>query len=422
VPGTPDADAAVLIASVPVKATVTVEDAKVTVVYEGSPKFVKIEGTKVYYAVNSPYAVLRADGKYYCCHEGVWFVSPAPDGPWLVATSVPQVVYTIPSTSPLYNVTYVHVYEATPTEVTVGYTGGYTGQYVVGGLLMFGLGYAIGHSDDWDDHWHYASFHYHSSYFSYGCGARFDYYAGRYVRGGAARVYGPYGGAGRWAAYNPATGRYARGAYRYGPRGSAYARSTYNPRTGRYAGRASVSNVYSSWGRSVVSGSEGWAKFGHRSGPRGAVGGFRTSEGGGAIAGKGRFGHTGGVAKNRHGDVYVGRDGNIYKRSESGQWQKRTRDAWSDTSRVRPSGAAATPRSGAPRAARRPMAAPREAVRPTSPQAMSRRPDVSRSNIEQLRRDHNSRRIGNQRASGSQRYRSSASRSRRVGRSGGRRR
>ncbi len=41
----------------------------------------------------------------------VWVASgilPAsPQGPWALATSVPQVIYTIPSSSPVYNVTYV---------------------------------------------------------------------------------------------------------------------------------------------------------------------------------------------------------------------------------------------------------------------------------------------------------------------------
>lgn len=99
-----------------------------------------IQETTLYYAVNTPYAVLRVDGQYYCCHEGIWFVAAAPAGPWAVATSVPKAIYTIPSTHPLYNVTYVYVCDSTPTQVIVGFTSGYTGQCVAAGLLMFGLG------------------------------------------------------------------------------------------------------------------------------------------------------------------------------------------------------------------------------------------------------------------------------------------
>jgi hypothetical protein len=392
VPGTPDAEAAILLASVPRKATVSRKDTAVTVVYQGEPKFVAIEGTTVFYAVNTPSSVLRVDDMYYCCHQGIWFFAFKPAGPWKVAASIPQVIYTIPPTSPVYNVTYVHIYESSPTEVTVGYTSGYTGQYVAHGLLMFGLGYAIGHNHDWDDHWHYASFHYHSSYFSYGCGARYDYYAGGYVRAGAARVYGPYGGAGRWAAYNPVTGGYDRGAYRYGPRGSAYAREAYNPHTGRYAGRITASNVYGSWGRSVVSGKDGWAQFGHRSGSRGSVGGFRTSEGAAGVVGEGRFGHTGGIAKDKHGDAYVGRDGNIYKRSDKGQWQKHTGDGWNDVVRPEPRGVTATPRTATPRPTTRPS---------------NRSFSTRESNIKQLDRSYQNRRAGERRASTFQRSRQS---------------
>ena len=40
------------------------------------------------------------------------------------------VIYTIPASSPLYYVTYVKIYEVTPTTVSVGYTPGYTGTVV----------------------------------------------------------------------------------------------------------------------------------------------------------------------------------------------------------------------------------------------------------------------------------------------------
>ena len=432
VPGTPDADAAVLLASVPHKATVNRKDVTITVVYDGKPKFVPIQETTVSYAVNTPDAVFRVEGRYYCCHEGIWFVAAAPAGPWTVATSVPEAIYAIPSTHPLYNVTYVYVYDSTPTQVTVGYTSGYTGQYVAGGLLMFGLGYALGHHDDWDDHWHYASFHYHSHYFSYGCGARFDYYAGGYVRGASARLYGPYGGAGRWAAYNPATGTYARGAYRYGPQGGAYARAAYNPYTGRQAGRVTASGAYGSWGRSVVSGSEGWAQFGHRSGPGGTVGGFRTSEGAAGVVGEGRRGQTGGVAKDKHGDAYVGRDGNIYRRTDGGGWQKHTGDGWNDLAHVQPRGPTATPRTTTARPSTRPSVTPQPSTRPSVTPRPSTRPSVTprpsarpsvpqRSNAQQLQRDYQARSLGQQRASGFQRSRSSTARTGGF-RGGGRRR
>jgi len=424
VSGTADADAAVLLASVPRKATVQRNDLTITVVYDGDPKFVLIDGMTLKYAVNTPDTVIRANGRYYCCHQAIWFVADSPTGPWAVATSVPQIIYTIPPTSPLHNVTYVYVYESTPTEVTVGHTSGYTGQYVANGLLMFGLGYWLGHEDDddWRDHWYYHSYHYPSHYFSYGCGARFDYYSGSYVRGAAARVYGPYGGAGRWAAYNPTTGTYARGASRYGPRGSVHAREAYNPYTGRHAGRVTASNPYGSWGRSVVSGRDGWAQMGHRSGPGGAVGGFRTSEGAKGIVGEGNGGRTGGIAKDKHGDHYVGRDGNVYKRTDRGQWQKHTGDGWSDVSR-----ATAKPRP-TQEPTQRPTVKPSTKARPATTSRQPSHTSRSRSaahhskNVDRLHRDFEARRRGQQRSSRFQQSRSSSRSSRSTGRSRGRRR
>ena len=53
---------------------------------------------------------------------------------------------------------------------------------------------------------------------TYGFAAWYNPYTGTYGRGAA--VYGPYGGAGGFAAYNPRTGTYARGGAVYGPYGS----------------------------------------------------------------------------------------------------------------------------------------------------------------------------------------------------------
>lgn len=329
VSGTDEADAAVLLASIPKTATVKRSELKITVEYEGTPEFVLIKETTVSYAVNSPYSVFRLDGRYYCCHQAVWFISNAPNGPWVVATEIPAALYKIPSTHPKHNVTYVYVVDSTPDTVVVSHSSGYTGQYVAAGLVMFGLGYAIGHDDD---HWHHHHYHYHSHWYSYGCGARYDYYHGGYYR--SARYYGPYGGAGAGARYNPSTGTYSRGAYAYGPRGgSAYAREAYNPYTGNYAGRVTASNPYGSWGRSVVSNGNDWVRTGHRSNSQGTVVGAQTSRGGGIVAGENRWGKSGFVAKGQDGNVLVGKDGNIYRRDQNGQWQSRSNNKWNDSGR-----------------------------------------------------------------------------------------
>jgi hypothetical protein len=56
---------------------------------------------------------------------------------------VPSVIYTIPPSSPLFYVTYVKIYEATPLYVYVGYTPGYLGTVVAPyGTVVYGTGYA----------------------------------------------------------------------------------------------------------------------------------------------------------------------------------------------------------------------------------------------------------------------------------------
>ena len=56
--------------------------------------------------------------------------------------SVPDVIYTIPPSSPLHYVTYVDIYWASPESVEVGYTPGYMGTVVApDGVVVYGTGY-----------------------------------------------------------------------------------------------------------------------------------------------------------------------------------------------------------------------------------------------------------------------------------------
>lgn len=326
VPGTEQAQAAVLQASTPRKATINRADVKVTVTYIGEPQFVEIPQTTLKYAINSPFKVFWADGQYYCCDAGVWFVSSVPAGPWAVAVAVPPAIYTIPPSHPSYNVTYVYVYESTPTTVVVGSTAGYSGQYVANGVVLFGAGMIVGAmiANNNDQFWHC---HYSSAHFSYGCGAHYSHYHGGYYSKSVSH-YGPYGGAGAWSAYNPSTGVVSRGATRYGPAGSASVRTAYNPWTGNSAGRATASTPYGSYGRSAVTNGEDWARGGYNSTARGTVAGFQTSEGAGAVAAKGQYGNGAVVAKDKDGDVYVGKNGEAYKRDDSGSWSQRDGGEW----------------------------------------------------------------------------------------------
>ncbi|MCX7019144.1 MAG: hypothetical protein WCK47_01175 [bacterium] len=141
VPGTEEAKQSVIMAQVPRVATIKRDQAKVNVTYQGQPQFQKIGDTQMSYAANTSYNVINADGKYYCCYNGVWFVSDSPTGPWSVCDDVPGSIYTIPPTSPVYPVTYVNVYDSSPDTVDVGYTLGYLGGLVADGSLVYGTGY-----------------------------------------------------------------------------------------------------------------------------------------------------------------------------------------------------------------------------------------------------------------------------------------
>lgn len=142
VPGTPEAKQAVVEATTPHTQTVDKSTtAKGT--YDGQPQFNPIEGTPLRYSVNSSPPVIRVDEKtYYLVQNGVWFCATSPMGPWAVATMVPQVIYTIPSSSPVHYVTYVYVYGTTPTVVYTGYTAGYNGAVVTpANTVVYSTGY-----------------------------------------------------------------------------------------------------------------------------------------------------------------------------------------------------------------------------------------------------------------------------------------
>jgi hypothetical protein len=141
VPDTPQAELALLANSVPTTATVNRRDAKIQQAYDGDPQFKAIEGTGMEYAVNAQLPVIRAGTNYYALDNGVWFLATSPTGPWEVATEVPEEIYTIPPSSPVYYATFARVYQATAEEVEVGYTPGYQGAYEDQGTVVYGTGW-----------------------------------------------------------------------------------------------------------------------------------------------------------------------------------------------------------------------------------------------------------------------------------------
>src|SRR5882762_4018351 len=143
VPGTPQANEAVIANSIPQTATVQRDEAKLELTYDGAPQFEPIEGTPLLYAINTAIPVIEVDAHtYYSVQNGVWFVATSATGPWTVATSVPAVIYGIPASSPLHYVTYVQVYGSTPDVVYAGYTPGYLGTEVCPDhVVVYGTGW-----------------------------------------------------------------------------------------------------------------------------------------------------------------------------------------------------------------------------------------------------------------------------------------
>lgn len=143
IPGTQQAGEAKISNELPQTARVDRQQATLVVQYDGEPQFKPIEQTSLQYAENSKTAVIKINSNsYYALQSGVWFQAESPNGPWAVATHVPAEIYTIPPNSPVYYVTYVRIYDSTPTNVYVGYTPGYLGTYCCSdGVVVYGTGY-----------------------------------------------------------------------------------------------------------------------------------------------------------------------------------------------------------------------------------------------------------------------------------------
>lgn len=384
VPGTPQAKEAVIANSIPQTATISRNTASLTVSYDGQPQFKPIENTTLTYAVNTSTPVIAVStNNYYAVMNGVWFVAGSAIGPWVVATSVPAVIYTIPPSSPVHNVTYVKVYGSTPETVYVGYTPGYYGTVVSSNnVVVYGTG--------WDYPPYIGSYWYGRGY-TYGYGAGFAWstytgwgvafgigygwstyyypgvwYAGYYPAawGGvaAANVYGQWGNvaySGTRAAWaNPYTGNVGQaGIYsgvnaatgtRYNGRGftntnvytgttvSGIGGTAYNPYTGRAsAGQAgAVSNAYTGNAAAGARGINYNPQTGVVSG--GAAGAtYNAATGQTTAAGRGFAYNTKtdtGVAVG-HNNVYAGKDGAVYRYNKSDGLQQHTSSGWSSVDR-----------------------------------------------------------------------------------------
>jgi len=233
VAGTPQAQEAMIANTIPQTATVPLTNGpKLTPNFDGPPQYSQIPGTPLTYVVNASVPLIQVDpNAYYAVSAGVWFTATQLTGPWVVARSVPAVIYTIPPSSPLHYVTYVRIYEATPTVAYVGYTPGYLGTVIEpSGTVVYGTGYVY---SPWIGAvWYPAPVTYTVA---------------------AAPIYNPYVGFTFGFAMGLATAAWTTPYYGYY---GAYYHPAY---WGGYPCCASASaNVYGRWGNTVYSGTRSW--------------------------------------------------------------------------------------------------------------------------------------------------------------------
>jgi hypothetical protein len=362
--GTGPAREALIANAIPQTATITRSEAQLQVKFDGDPQFEKIEGTDLHYAVNTATPVIQAhDKKYYAVENAVWFVADAPVGPWVVATSVPPAIYSIPPSSSLHYVTYVKVYRSTPDVVYVGYTPGYYGTVVSSttSTVVYGTG------------WYYPPYvggYWYGAPYTYGGGVATTWSSGTgwSLTIGVGYTYGYpyyYPWWGPWGYYGtccwgPAWG-YGYGGYaganvygRWGNTAYASTRAAWaNPYTGNYGGASRGAFQNTQRGTAGVAGRGANANIytGNVAAGRGAVGynpATGVVAGGGAgfagnmysgqgAAGRGGFAYNtntgGGVAAGAN-NVYAGKDGDLYRYNrQTGNWSQNSGNGWKSTSK-----------------------------------------------------------------------------------------
>ena len=368
VPGTPQAAEAVIANEIPQTASIEKAKAKFKPQVDGPAQIQPIPDTTLSYVVNSATPIIEVSNtNWYACQNGVWFTTTGLASDWVVASSVPAVIYSIPPSSPLYYVTFVKVYNATPTTVVVGYTPGYLGTVVASdGVVVYGTGYTYtpyistsvwypppvtygyAAAPTWTPWTGWAvgfgmgfAMAAATPYYWGGCWGAAPYWGAMpYAYAGAA--YGAYGGAaawgpGGWAATSGnmyhqygATSAVTRSSAGYnawtGNAWSSHVGTSYNSATGRMsAGQTgSVANAYTGnygYGNrgATYNPNTGVAAAGGRATVGNAYTGQQATVGHATVAGPG--GQTAHVQQVNN-NVYAEHDGNVYKGSSGGGFQQ----------------------------------------------------------------------------------------------------
>lgn len=381
VPGTHQAVEAVIANDIPQMQKVDRKTAKMDPApkYNSDPELKRIDGTSLFYAVNTAVPVIKVnENSWYSSQNGVWFVSSTSDGPWIVATTIPAEIYSIPPSSPMHYLVYSRVYNYDDDYVWFGTTPGYYGTVVsADGVVVYGTGYyyapyvgaiyvsypitygygsvpcwnpwagwSYGYSVGWAWYadWYWWGYcpcaPYWGPYYGYCYGAYYNAYGG-------ITAWGPYGWAGtsgyiyhqngNWSG----TSRVAAGANAWtGNQWATQYGRAYNSATGTsvVGQRGAIHNVYT--GNYAYGGRGGF--YNQNSGIAGVGGKVtwgNTGTGNSGSAGRGTIynpntgnkteiagikGQDGGVMKiNDH--VIAGKDGNYYRPDGNGGWEQITR-------------------------------------------------------------------------------------------------
>jgi hypothetical protein len=360
VSGTNQAKDAVMDAQIPQTAEVKRDAPGPTIQYDGQPNFQPIQGTNMTSAVNTPSSVLFIQGMYYACVDAVWYVGQGPQGPWAVATAVPQEVQTIPPSSPVYNVKYVTIYQATPQVVYVGYTPGYVGTYAWNGAVVYGTGYAYAP--------YISPVVYYPRPVTWGFGASYNPYTGWSYGVGVSAGFLYFGT--RWGGsyYRPAWrppyggGWYGPGGYRPPPPrppggGGWYGSPGYRP---PYAGGGYGAGYRPAYGGGSYRPPQ--ASLYQRPANARAVVATRPVTPGNSVRP--------GAARPMPNNVYADKNGNVMRQTKDGNWQQRDNSTWKPAAPGNTGAPRPTP--GTPSAGGRPAPTTPPQTRPapsTPPQA-----------------------------------------------------
>jgi len=363
VPGTGPAREALIANAIPQTATITRREAQLDVKYDGDPQFKAIEGTNLQYAVNTATPVIKVDDEdYYAVENAVWFMAPAPAGPWVVSDSVPAAIYSIPPSSPLHYVTYVKVYRSTPDVVHVGYTPGYYGTVVSSSTstVVYGTGwyyppyvgsywygapytYGVGAASTWSSEsgWSITIGVGYTNYYPYyyPWWGPWGYYAPCCWRPAWGVGYAGYVGAnvyGRWGNTAYASTRAAWASSYGGSRGTANRTAFQNAQRGTVgvAGRGASLNAYT--GNTVAGRGAVW--YDPKTGVTKGVG---AGYAGDTYTGQGPVRRGGAAYNTRTGlgiaagsnNLYAGKNGDVYRYNpQTGNWSQNGGNGWNGIS------------------------------------------------------------------------------------------